>query len=441
MASAFLSDHYLWPMNSAIQIAAPVGHSVASDPEKNFKPGHLRSFEPFARMQAEQIIVAATRLSFERFAACEIVLAAGSQNRHDYYLLRGQIELREPGGGIKTLVAGSTAANQPLPQIRPSLYEIVALDEATVFKIPHKDLALLRAEAPVLDVQVDDDMSLDVTQTRQFMHDFQKELEAKRVVLPSLPEVALKVREEMRLNRADFKALARTIQQDPALSAKLLKIANSPLFRGRNEIIDCADAIARLGLRLTDELVICFGLKDLFTTKSEPLRERLIETWRCAVQVSGLCVALARRTPGLVVERAMLSGLLHNIGVLPIFSHAAHNPVYLLKPELVDKAVARMQNQVSAMILDEWRLGEDLKTAVVAIGQWSRDTVVVDYGDLISVALRHYFLAEKVKRVLPPMSEIPAFSKIAGGDFTPELSMEIIAEAQGEIADTLKVLS
>ena len=57
-----------------------------------------------------------------------------------------------------------------------------------------------------------------------------------RIVLPTLPEVALKVRDAAEDPRTDSAGIARVLGNDAALSARLIRVANSPLLRAASPV-------------------------------------------------------------------------------------------------------------------------------------------------------------------------------------------------------------
>ena len=69
-----------------------------------------------------------------------------------------------------------------------------------------------------------------------------------QLVLPTLPEVALKVREVADDPNADIDKLVNVIGNDAAMSARLIRVANSPLLRASRPIEDLRAALMRLGI-------------------------------------------------------------------------------------------------------------------------------------------------------------------------------------------------
>src|SRR5690349_5612322 len=81
-------------------------------------------------------------------------------------------------------------------------------------------------------------------------------ISSNRIVLPTLPEVALKVREAVEDPRADATSISKVLSNDAALSARVVRVANSPLLRAAAPILDLRMAISRLGIQYTCNLVV-----------------------------------------------------------------------------------------------------------------------------------------------------------------------------------------
>ena len=75
------------------------------------------------------------------------------------------------------------------------------------------------------------------------------------LVLPTLPEVALRVREAAENPDISIQDLAKVIGNDAALTARIIKVVNSPLLRTNKEINDLQMAISRLGINYTLSLI------------------------------------------------------------------------------------------------------------------------------------------------------------------------------------------
>ncbi len=84
----------------------------------------------------------------------------------------------------------------------------------------------------------------------EFSDELKRAVEEGRVILPMLPKVALKVRDAVKNGNTTTEQIAGILSQDTALSVRLLKVVNSPLFRGETPIDDLHTAVTRMGGRM-----------------------------------------------------------------------------------------------------------------------------------------------------------------------------------------------
>ena len=83
-----------------------------------------------------------------------------------------------------------------------------------------------------------------------FFEDLKQAVESDQLILPTLPEVALKIRDAVENENTSAQQIAETLTQDASLSARLIQVANSPLYRSRTPIEDLQMAVTRLGIRM-----------------------------------------------------------------------------------------------------------------------------------------------------------------------------------------------
>ena len=84
--------------------------------------------------------------------------------------------------------------------------------------------------------------------------------------LPSLPAVVTEVLESFEDERADGGAIAHKIAQDQALSAKVLRVANSSFYGLQGKVVTVQDAMVVLGFRNVRTLVMAAGVTGSFPT-------------------------------------------------------------------------------------------------------------------------------------------------------------------------------
>jgi len=89
--------------------------------------------------------------------------------------------------------------------------------------------------------------------------DLRQRLEACRT-LPTLPGVAVDVLQLCQQDDLDLNKIARTISLDPALSTKVLRMVNSPMYGLRKKVLSLPHALVILGVNTVRTLALSFSL-------------------------------------------------------------------------------------------------------------------------------------------------------------------------------------
>lgn len=145
------------------------------------------------------------------------------------------------------------------------------------------------------------------------------ELEAKLSCcrdLPSPPGVALRILALARDPDVVMATAADTIGLDPALTARMLRIANSPLYASRRRIENLSQALTLLGLNATLTLALGFTLASGMRSRQHGDEQHEEKIWRRSVIAALASRLLGERTGQRRLEELMLAGLLQDIGVL-----------------------------------------------------------------------------------------------------------------------------
>lgn len=254
--------------------------------------------------------------------------------------------------------------------------------------------------------------------------------------LPTIPDVALKIRRAINDERANSAKISRVVQLDPAITARLVQISNSPLFRGRKKIESCPEALTRLGLRATQDIVTSLSLKSVFKARSPSIRRHMRDLWSHSSYVAAISAVLAHKTPGFDPDRAMLAGLIHDIGVVPVLTYADRNPLLRNCPsEEMTQAVHRLRAVVGTMIMRKWNFPPDFDDVILNAENWHRDELPdPDYADIVIISQLHSFIGD-ISRVqkLPQMDKLPAYRKLVSGRLDIDMSLNILDEANEEI--------
>ena len=105
--------------------------------------------------------------------------------------------------------------------------------------------------------------------------------------IPSIPLVLIKIIQTLDENTSSARELEELILHDPALSARILRLANSAFYSFRTTVKTISHAIALLGLNLVTSLAIGINIFDSFTkgAKSEAALINRLWTHSCGVAV------------------------------------------------------------------------------------------------------------------------------------------------------------
>ena len=104
-------------------------------------------------------------------------------------------------------------------------------------------------------------------------------IENDELVLPTLPEVALRVREAAEDPDVSIPTLAKVIGNDTALTARIIKVVNSPLLRTNREINDLQMAISRLGINYTSNLATGLAMEQMFQATTDVGDRKMRGVW------------------------------------------------------------------------------------------------------------------------------------------------------------------
>ena len=244
-----------------------------------------------------------------------------------------------------------------------------------------------------------------------FLNTLKKAVETDRLKLPTLPEVAIKIREAVENENNSSQQIADLLLQDPSLTARLLQVANSPVFRARSQIDDLTMAITRLGTRVVRDLVICLAMKQIYQPSSTALEKKFKELWASSIEVAAISRMIASET-SLNPEQALIAGLIHNIGALPILLMAEDDDELSTDKEALNQLMRDIQGTVGKLILSFWNFPDHLIDVVEKCNILNRQHEgPADYADIVQIAI---LLSGKTLHGNTPEDwhQVPAFASL-----------------------------
>lgn len=272
----------------------------------------------------------------------------------------------------------------------------------------------------------------------RFRSDIRNDLVSDRLVCPSLPDVALKVRKVMENPKATANDITRTVATDPALSAQVLRVANSVYYHGGDPVSDLQRAVVRLGNHVVQHVVMLLVVSQIYNVRSRPgIKPHLVRLWHHSTLVATISQLLTKRFTQLQPEVAMLGGLIHDIGTFPILVRAEKIPQVISEPRILQPLIGSLHTEVGRAILEQWRFPSEL----VAVASEHEDlqrsaSDVPDYVDVVQVGNLLSYMDSEHRLAQVDWSMVPAVGKLA---VTQEIAEDIVDYAASKVA-TLRSL-
>ena len=189
--------------------------------------------------------------------------------------------------------------------------------------------------------------------------------------LPTLPPIAIRILEVASDENFDTQAIIELVEADQALTARILRVANSPFFGVPREVSTVAQATRLLGMdfirsmTLSILVVDCLSVKDGQVFRIEPFWQH---SFACAIASELLAQEFGHPQP----KEAFVAGLLHDLGKLILYQwdadryesvvqEAAQTRTSLLEKE--EEMLGVGHTRVSKMVMEAWRFPQPLVEA------------------------------------------------------------------------------
>lgn len=274
---------------------------------------------------------------------------------------------------------------------------------------------------------------------QHFLDELLDAVKHDRLTLPTLPEVALRVREAVDDPNVSAGRLASMISQDTAMAARIIKVANSPLLRGRVPVDNLQFAITRLGITFVRNLVTGLAMQQMFQATSDAVDKHLRNSWRTSTEIASISQVLAQHYTKLKPDQAMLAGLVHEIGMLPILAMAEETGDLLAYPDVLNRILEKLHPQVGTAILTAWDFPPELVAVPQGCVNYGRQHEgAADYADVVTVARLQHFAGTDSALGQMEWTGIEAFAKLG---LSTDMQVHDIEEINMDIVEAKSLLS
>lgn len=367
-------------------------------------------------------------------------LISSEERRWIIYLLDGKMDLLCSDNDFERFAYDHNRASYPVFSEKSHHSRAQAQTDCTIVRFDRQLFATLLEHELITGEELE---TIEVSDAEgelfnAIMHDFN----TGTLKLPGLPEVALKVKTAVANPDVNLVDVAKIIEADPAMAARLIQVVNSPAVMALDKVRSLQDAIVRFGLSMTRNLVMAYAVKQLFKTKSHSLKTRMQQLYKHSVEIAAISYAVAKVSKKFNPDQLLLAGLVHDIGVIPIISYIEETGLEVSDETELDNIIQKLRGIVGSMVIKSWGFTADLLSVVEDAEDWQRSkSDDLDECDIVSIAQLYSLLQHKDISHLPKMNEVPAFKKLFPEQQDPEFYVQVFEQAKEEIAEVKRLLN
>jgi putative nucleotidyltransferase with HDIG domain len=194
--------------------------------------------------------------------------------------------------------------------------------------------------------------------------------------IPSIPLVLIKIIQTLDADKSSAKKLEELILHDPALSARILRLANSAFYSFRARVKTISHAITLLGMNIVTSMAIGINIFDTFTKGSKSEAKHINQLWTHSCGVAVLVKEVWTRRNGAQKEGefAFLCGLLHDLGKMAFFkTYPGHySSIFSVAKAETDPAISVFEQEnygvdhaiVGELLAKQWGFPPELVNAI-----------------------------------------------------------------------------
>ena len=191
--------------------------------------------------------------------------------------------------------------------------------------------------------------------------------------LPSVPSLLVELLDLCYDAESNFSQIAKSIEKDPGLTAKIIQLANSTLFRQWNDVSEIRRMLVVLGMDNVRQIVISSAVHQFFANFGKEFGRHVEQTWVRAMVCSNLALRMAQLTGYQKPQEAYLAGLLYQVGqLLLLLNHQQTYQELLTQFEpssafcaLEKSAFGNDHCELGAALIESWQLESFIADAIL----------------------------------------------------------------------------
>ncbi|WP_096086647.1 HDOD domain-containing protein [Agaribacterium haliotis] len=383
----------------------------------------LDCFEPFCDLDEQGKLIAATYINMDMEKKGTRLFAVGDQDNTEHFLYDGEIELVAQDGRKKTVVAGDSAAHFPLALLRPRKFSaVVSSKNAQLIKIDIKLLHELRKTIPVSGDKfstfapfAEEDYAPEnhMDALKKFLQDASKAIVENRLNITNFDNVSSMIFDVIQRPGVSLDEVISAVQLDAAISAKLIRDANSAFFGSLAKVDTVRAAVVRLGLDLTVQLVTIMVMKEVFHSERGNLQQAMSKLWHSSMKLATFAAVIGKSAkPSFNQGQCLLAGLMYEIGTLVSIDYLDQYPSVLNRVSDQVLSANNVKKKMGCDLLRHWQFPDVIIDVVEHGGDLKRDTEKATLADVISVALVLVRMTAYRSTPVEKIDSLPAYRRL-----------------------------
>lgn len=276
----------------------------------------------------------------------------------------------------------------------------------------------------------------------EFIKGLSAELSSRNLVFPTSLKATMKIRQALDDPDMPTEQVARIISTEPVLSAQVLMLSNSAMFnRSSKKIEELRVAVTLLGFSVVRNVAISVGMKQLKDQQDNTSKSEQMEgLWTRSMRVAALSYVIARNRTKLSADKAMVAGLLHDIGKFYILSRAHQYQGLFTSDQALWELIDQWHADIGAAILESWEVSDDIREAVM--DRKRTDLPLHTRPTLTDVVAAADFLdGGFVKQSLQDIDWTNVPGALKNLDLNEESASRLMTETRQEMAQILRVIA
>ncbi|OUR71082.1 hypothetical protein A9Q78_10710 [Methylophaga sp. 41_12_T18] len=218
------------------------------------------------------------------------------------------------------------------------------------------------------------------------------DIRSNKLELPSPPDILIKVRTIANDEQSTADDIAELIIQDAHISGRLIKVANCALFGERYHVTSVKAAVARLGIAKVQNLIIGLSIaQNLMQSKTRGLESFFEHSWQQSNTVAAISYVLAQKTTDIDPEQALLAGMVHNIGTLPLLLRLNKIPELNINSKVLmlvaDVVIPKLYPSAGKLVMESWNFSPDIINIAKSHCDFDRDSQQsINLDDIVFMA-------------------------------------------------------